>query len=164
MAKKKQVETPLQMEGRMVEKRERIVARIVGLGQEMLAKTPHLLKDAKDKLRAVVSQMPMLLAVLLWTLAGAVAAQDGNVVEIDGFGLIVSEITAWLTDPANLQYIATAFFALYELLVRLYPTAQDWSILSWVGRLLHWLVPNRAVLGSMDARGTQLIGGKRVRL
>lgn len=52
-----------------------------------------------------------------------------------GIGGIVSKIPVW---------IPVVLTGLYELLVRVVPTAKSWSILSFVMNLINWILPNKS--------------------
>jgi hypothetical protein len=43
---------------------------------------------------------------------------------------------------------ALVFLAFYELFIRVYPTAKDWSILSIAMRIIGFFVPNRSKVGA----------------
>lgn len=65
-----------------------------------------------------------------------VEGEDPPVVVDDGGGGI------WDFFLANLSTIILALFALAEVIVRLTPTEKDNSILSFLKRLVDWLIPN----------------------
>ena len=47
-------------------------------------------------------------------------------------------------DNDTTQLAIAALLAIYELVVRVVPTAKDWSWLSTIIRIIGWIVPNKS--------------------
>jgi hypothetical protein len=49
--------------------------------------------------------------------------------------------------PANITMILGIALALYEVIIRFFPTVKNYSILGWVIKLIQTILPNRSAVG-----------------
>ncbi len=79
-------------------------------------------------------KVSMLLSLLFATLLSF--AQDSTIVVPIGGG-----ISTWVTE--HLGTVIVAILGIYELIARLVPTIKNYSIISFIVKILNQLVPNK---------------------
>lgn len=81
--------------------------------------------------------MKKIFSLLVFFLSVTLIAFGQDTTAVTGTG----STGGWISN--NLTLVVTIIYGLYELVVRLVPTAKNWSILTYVMRLVQFLIPNK---------------------